>query len=655
MKLNALFLTAAAVASLAAPAARAEISVIWANDGGDKVVQEECRASAPAQLPRNSVWDGSKVKLFAAKNEVVSFNLVIEAAVQAAESVSVKLSQLTGPGGAVISSQAADGDGVFDWTERNIELFFVRYLKIEGLSSFSYQTYDERHIPKKLQRPWTADGQGTGKWTDRPNADKSYPEIAVPYELVKQFDIARGQNQSIWADIYVPRFTPAGVYRGVVHVTEDGKRLAQIPVELTVRDFALPEVPSSKTMVYLGYEDLGNRYFGKSRLKADSPAEKQMQLIRDRHFQVAHRHKLSLIDRDPGASQWTHDSPRYEWISRLDGTLFSPLRGYEGPGAYTGNGIYAVGAYDSWGWKRDDDEQVMHQHADGWSKWFARYFPGTEYFLYLIDESSDFIETEKWAKWLKSNPGPGRAMQSFATIPLPEAQEHVPDLDISASWLAVGDKPVWDKALATAKADATKKFYAYNGKRPASGSFATEDDGVALRELPWGQYKKGVDRWFFWESTYYADYQTGRGLNDLFHDARTIGQFTVTDPSHGKSGFNYSNGDGVLFYPGTDKAYPDDSYNINGPIASLRIKHWRRGIQDVDYLTLASRVAPDRVRAIVEKMVPKVLWENGIADPKDPTYVRTDISWSTDPDVWEAARAQLADIIEGKPAAAPVK
>jgi hypothetical protein len=29
--------------------------------------------------------------------------------------------------------------------------------------------------------------------------------------------------------------------------------------------------------------------------------------------------------------------------------------------------------------------------------------------------------------------------------------------------------------------------------------------------------------------------------------------------------------------------------------------------------------------------------------------VRTDVSWSTDPDVWEAARAELADIIEGAP------
>ena len=46
-------------------------------------------------------------------------------------------------------------------------------------------------------------------------------------------------------------------------------------------------------------------------------------------------------------------------------------------------------------------------------------------------------------------------------------------------------------------------------------------------------------------------------------------------------------------------------------------------------------------------MIPKVLWEYGVEDPSDPSWVLTDISWSTDPDVWEEARRELAAIIEG--------
>jgi hypothetical protein len=101
----------------------------------------------------------------------------------------------------------------------------------------------------------------------------------------------------------------------------------------------------------------------------------------------------------------------------------------------------------------------------------------------------------------------------------------------------------------------------------------------------------------------------------------------------------------VLFYPGTDLVYPSDSYGVAGPFASLRLKHWRRGIEDVDYLTLASAINPSAVQTLVNTMVPKAAWEYGVTDPNDPTYVIADVSWSDDPQVWEKARAQLAELI----------
>jgi hypothetical protein len=78
------------------------------------------------------------------------------------------------------------------------------------------------------------------------------------------------------------------------------------------------------------------------------------------------------------------------------------------------------------------------------------------------------------------------------------------------------------------------------------------------------------------------------------------------------------------------------------------MKLWRRGLQDVDYLAQAKAINPAKVDALIKKMVPKALWEVGVDNPADPTYVHADISWSIKPDDWESARAQLADIIEGK-------
>ena len=189
----------------------------------------------------------------------------------------------------------------------------------------------------------------------------------------------------------------------------------------------------------------------------------------------------------------------------------------------------------------------------------------------------------------------------------------------------------------------------YNGKRPATGSFAIEDDGVALRELAWAQYKKNIDRWFYWESTYYNNFQGSMGETNVFKTAQTFGTKNLKpDPILGETGWNYSNGDGVLFYPGTDKIFTSESYEVEGPIASLRLKHWRRGIQDVDYLTLAKAINPKATQEIVNRMVPKALWEYGVSDSDDPTYVRCDISWSINPDDWEKVRHELADIIEHK-------
>ena len=114
--------------------------------------------------------------------------------------------------------------------------------------------------------------------------------------------------------------------------------------------------------------------------------------------------------------------------------------------------------------------------------------------------------------------------------------------------------------------------------------------------------------------------------------------------------FNYSNGDGVLLYPGTDMIFPEESRNLDGPIASLRLKHWRRGVQDVKYIELAMAVDPGATQSIINEIVPEVMWELGVEDPNDPSFVLKPPSWSTDPDVWEAARARLINIILGRQA-----
>lgn len=590
------------------------ITSIWANDGGDKVTQDELRGNST-----NKVWDGTSVNIFGAKNEVVSFCLILEASDHDATDVSISLNELVGPGGYRLRGTPSR-DNLFQWKTREIELFYVRYLQIKGLSRLSYETYDERHIPARFQRPG-----GTGTWFDRPDHDKFYPDIAVPIELHPTFTIKAGQNQSIWVDIYIPGNAKPGQYTGELIIQD-----RRVPVNLKVRNFTLSHVPASKTMVYAGYETISERYTGIEYPDPGTPEYLLARRVMHNQMLVAHRHKISLINTSRAGNQ-----PDPEWKDWLSGAAFTVTRGYKGPGMYKGNNIYSIGTYGAWQWWWKETELL--QNATEWENWFKANTSGVERFLYLIDESKDYAQTERWAQAIKAS-----GLKSFATANLLEAKAHVPSLDIIASWFGVADTNSWEQASKQCR------FFCYNGVRPASGSFAIEDDGIALRELPWGQFKKSIKRWFFWEATYYKDFQGGRGHNNVFQNAHTFGGDPHFDNVRGMTGWNYSNGDGLLFYPGTDKIFPEESYGIEGPIVSLRLKHWRRGIQDVDYLTQARRKNRAATDAIINRMVPKVLWENGVDDPNDPTWVRCPISWSTNPDDWENAREELANIIEGQ-------
>ena len=628
------------------------ITAVWANEGGDKVTRDELRATGHASAVVNGAWDGHCIKVFGARNEIVSFNVVLEAAMSQASKVTVSLGNLTGPG-AVLRSAPRATDKLFDWTTTEVELFYVRYLQIKGLSQQAYGTlasWQEATFPKRAQCPGmtqaTPDSKPSGAgcpWAQRPVADKFYPDIAVPMELVPSFDIAASSNQSVWADVYIPRTAPPGVYGAILSIGENGSVTHKVPVSLRVRNFALPDAPSARTMLFTSPGDISPRY-GSSLTPTALSNERLM----------AHRHKVSLIGDD--ANQ-TGTQPGPDYVSVLDGTFYAAAHGYAGPGAGTGQDVYSIGTYG--GLTQGSTQSQFTSVFNGWEAWFEAHSPATERFVYLCDEIACAQKSPTLAtqlQWWSALGSPGNKLHALATQPLLGApmalsnptsvwpfSQGVVSGGTSTGGTIAADQAAVDAVLA---AEPTRRLFSYNGQRPGAGSCATEDDGVALREQPWGQYKKKIDRWFWWEATYYDDNQQGLGAVDLFGSANTFGTAS-SDPSYGTIGG--ANGNGLFMYPGTDALFPASSYGLAGPIASLRLKHWRRGVEDVDYLTLASAIDSKSVSAIVDKMVPSVLWEVQCHDPtNDCSYSYAPVSWSVDPEDWETARAALAHIIDGQ-------
>ena len=599
---------------------------------------------------------------------------------------------------------------LFDWTERPIEVFAVGYLKIHGLSRISYQLYDETHVPEGLRRPFDnfqpqAPAVGRGVWEDRPNHDRSYPDIAEPQEIRGSVPVASGESQIFWVDVYIPRDAPVGVLRGDVTVVVGGTPNLSIPVEVQVVDITLPDASPAKTMLHMDGQQIAERYFlGINGTRIDDSDDDFYRSIVDNHFKLAWRHGLSVIDLNDLVNDKIRpvDRPNIDWERRLTGGLYTAANGYAGPGQNQAHDVFSIGSYGAWtGWwglRRFDPEQSdvfdpnapldelrseLEFRANQWESWFLANAPATDRFLYVDDEPAvshitsgprlpiEFADIV--SQFLAETPGPGGDLDSFVTASPLDYNTALPHTNILGTVLALGQPEPFRAAKDALNADPDRRYFMYNGMRPGSGTFATDDDGVALRELAWGQYKLGISRWYYWNTNYWDNFLGGAATRDLsevdpnapnyrlgsrtnvFQSGHTFGSHNFRDDVIGETGFfNYSNGDGLLFYPGTDRVFPAESRELNGPIASLRMKHWRRGVQDIKYVGLAMEVNPVATQAIIDAMIPEVLWEVGVADDNDPTFVHKPPSWSSDPGVWEQTRADLINLILGSTAVAPV-
>jgi hypothetical protein len=162
-----------------------------------------------------------------------------------------------------------------------------------------------------------------------------------------------------------------------------------------------------------------------------------------------------------------------------------------------------------------------------------------------------------------------------------------------------------------------ERFWTYNGKPPEAGSSILDTEGAALRTWGWIARRYDIELWYAWEGVYFSDRYNGGGPTDVRHDP-----VTFDERRRGRS--DWGNGDGVLAYP--------------GPLASLRLKVLRRGLQDRLLLLELERCAGRRAAAEIEaRTVPRALGE-----------ARGRSTWPVDERHWEAARLAVLDAIEAR-------
>ncbi|WP_405063621.1 DUF4091 domain-containing protein [Kribbella sp. NBC_01505] len=575
--------TLLAAAPLSAKATAGPLAALWAVNDGEKVDADDL---ANPNKQHNTAWDGHTARVFGARNEVVAFQLVAEAGAAGIGALSVRLPvlrQVGGPGVIRYAPPAADPTYTVG---RQIQVFSERYMRIS----------------EKSNADWIY-------LRDSP-AEPPDPLGVKPVQLVPENAVQGGfpltvpaaTNQAFWFDIYIPRRAPAGVYRGQVEVRADDLHRV-VPVELTVFPFTLPDQNSITAMFYYESSQVELRY-GRN--------------LDPVFHRFAHRHRVEFVD--------AYDITKATAArNRFTGTDFTRANGYEGPGEGVGNTLVPRTFY---GPEPDfDTPEKAKANAPLWTDWLSRNLPGKKTFLYMPDEPG----TEEY-EYIRSLSAAVRA----SGAPLPIFTTHSYDAVLDGPdkaidiWATVAD--LYDSAAARMLRKQGRDMWFYNGQRPNVGSVVIESPATDPRANLWAAYKHDVSTYFYWHTDHWRH-------NKQVLPGRERNQNVWVDPVtfYNKRGW-WANGDGVLMYPGEDLIYPDQDRGIAGPISTIQLANFRRGLQDHLYLTMARELGLDHlVDRTVEQIVPAVFDDAG---PR--------VSFPQQGNAFEHARLELARAISAR-------
>lgn len=575
-----------ALAAIATTTTARAAPTVWAIDDGEKLRRDDV-TNALATGAGNPVWSpGEPIRLFSMRNETVAIQVVV-AADAAIEGVTVDLDALVADGGATIRN----ADGATDPTKyvgRPIERFVEHFVEVPRASGGRVAG---------VSLGWAAGSGPRASWTGFV-ADALVPiEVAQPWAPYPM-KIAAKTNGAVWIDVTVPKSQPAGLYRGTVVVKAAGATLASMLVELDVVDVVLPDRPV-RTMAYYDRAELDRRIGG------GDPAEEQL-------WRLFHRHRISPLHGATSAAEVERK------LGVLDGSFYDAAHGYEGPAEGMGDGILSLGTYGVFRAPDATKLQEVERIADVLSA--RSLFDGADVFVYAVDEQCDSPTGKEWKRLLagSTNANAKRMKVGWTCSEDPTSQP----VDITM----VHDS--FDPERTAAARAIGKEVWVYNGRQPFTGTFLTDAPAISPRVDGWLGAMFDIGRWFYWETTFwYDDNKGGKGAYDPFATGETF---------HNQDG-DYCMGDGLLVYPGkqVDK-FTEHSLGMAGVVASVRLKNWRRGIEDAGYFQLAHAADAAKAEAIANALLPRVLSAASEGDAP---------SWSEAPKPYVDARRALLDLV----------
>ena len=572
-------------------------------------------------LKKNLIFDGKKVSLHSARGEYISFQLVI-----------------TNNTTAILDNIRID---IPEFEGNNIHFSIKPELFLEW--SVEVKTPSTGYMDASLGSGWYPDALIPFKYIQD---DSSLVTRRWTYPLwLPDFNnrIDNQKSMMVWVDQYIPfRKEDAlpGTYTTILFV-KIGSETHEIPVELTVWDFAIPNENRFKA-------SLQHEGFMKSM------TEKQELAV----YQLLKRNRIAMLDPtyEPEMNILKNGKRDIDWkqfderLSKyFTGKAFTSEYGYEyGPGYGEPIETYVLpfdvyGKHDTRGWP-DIGKPDVEREPQNRKVYIECIKNARTHFKTLIDPAKTDITVylngldesyfpEAWSRMVYY----GEMFREH----YPEALFRI-DGGYTEEALQIVKNSITSWASHTIEYDYStiKKYQEMGIKVWLYGPMLYESKVnswvgsstfldlplVNDRAISWSCWKYRTFSWLSWGA--------GAGWVNGWYDPESWKDASKARTEE-EAEFTYKkiNGNALLMYA------PGVIPNVNGPCPSIRLKAMRDGVQEYEYMKLLAET--DNSTARVDSIVNSI-----IKQPFGPNSIGNLDVWSYDAEAWDKNRIFMGDMID---------
>jgi len=465
----------------------------------------------------------------------------------------------------------------------------------ECIPTKSVSIYREVYVPVRYGSPRATVPPGliadplvplVDPYTDRPVREPRWRDRRLEGSRFggTGFDLWRDRHQPLWVDVEIPQDAAPGVYRGALTVRATSAKAARIPVRLTVWDFVLPDGPTHENH-FGGFSYMG-RYH-----KLDQNSD-QYHRLEDKYIAMMAAHRIN-----PPLPRLLHPEVAADGSAVFDGEIDRRINEFVEryrvtnievprapfPDVLAANRSKALRYYRSW---------YAYLKKKGWAD---------RAYLYMLDEPNDKEAYERV-----------RQLGALVHEAEPNLRRLVVEQPYSqnSDWGSIDNAvDIWCPLFGFLHEPSIKRVqnagdevWSYTALCQKAPSYHPEYEEVksedppywqidfpvlSYRIAPWLNRRYGVTGLLYWAAVYWSSPQ--RNPWD-------------------SPGFRIRfNGEGALFYPGEDAG-------IEGPVASIRLKNLRDGMEDYEYFALLDK---RRCSAVVDEIIRSAVptWGTWNQDP----------------------------------------